>query len=447
MGVVSARDVRHSDNLDDWQLIRKMWTGNDARSVLHRGPYEAKRAFESRKRGSAFKPYLRDLISRLTGELFSRAGEVSRETVVSDEFLSDIGPDGESYETQLINAASVLVAYNRAWILFDPSQGLRVVEPLHVTRSTPDAVVVKGKRAIGDDVFTDEEEVDAYTIYRPGSYEVYVESDEEGKDEERIDQGFYHEEGWEFSDGPPIFQVKLPWRVTFGLAVARAYRSLFRLESKYDAALTNALGGGLLQIATGGDDELKNNIEHALKNGAIAVPYDADSGEHKPLNIGTDGLNPGSEAVARRRQELFLTGYRSLQQASKRMSATEANLRDRGGPAAAMSILASTLQSLEELALPIIAEAEDSRRVDQDLSPSVDWPTDYAHSFDNSDEALVKEIFGALDIPVDAGTATDILVSRLESAGHSPDREAIREAVEEQRSREAQAESASGFSL
>jgi len=276
---------------------------------------------------------------------------------------------------------------------------------------------------------------------------MYKRQDEDGGQEEKlVERGRYtdFEEGWEFSGGPPAVRVTLPWSVSFGLAVARAHRALYRLESKYDAALTNALQG-LLQIATGGDDNVKEMIEKALKEGAVAVPYDDDHGEHKALNVGTEGLEPGREALDRKGRELRKTAYASLEEASQRMTATEVDSRTKSGPVAALSQLSETIRSAEESILPMIEEAEDARRADQESEVDVDWPTDFSHAFDDSDEGLAKDVFGSLDLPVDVDTATQIVAARVKSAGIDPDEEAIREEIRRERDREAQAESAGSF--
>lgn len=445
MAVTNATDSHYDDNLNDWELISRMWTGDDVRSTLVRGAYEAKRAFRKRKKGADFKPYTRDLISRLTGELFTRAGEISRSTVVTDEYLDDVGPKGESYHVQLVNLAEVITAYNEGWIVMDPAQGLRIVEPQFVPRSTESAVVVTGERTTGDSVFEDEKTTEAWTVYYADHYETYVKTpDDEDSEEKRVDAGFYYQEGWSFRDGPPAVRIELPWRVKFGLSVARAHRALYRLESKYDAALTNSLGG-LLQIATGGDEDFADKIEEALKEGAIAVEYADEYGEHQPLNVGTEGLGPGENALKRKRNELYRSAYQSLDQASQRMTATEADARNRAGPAAAMSVLGETMESAEKSILPIIAQAEDSRRANETLSPTVDWPTDFTHAFGSDDDELTREIFGSPGLPADVETATDILMGRYEGAGYAPDRDAIRSEVQKARDRAAQSPTDESF--
>lgn len=444
MPVTKSTDTHYDQNIQDWKLTHKMLTGEDVRSTLVRGAFEAEKGFKKRKKRADWKPYTRDLVSRLTGELFSRAGEINRDIEASKDFLSSIGPKGESYHVQLINLAEVLAAYHEAWAIMDPAQGLMIVEPQYVPRSTQDAVVLKGKRTVGDSVFEDETEQNAWTVYYPNGYEVYVKAGEDQDEEEvLVDDGLYVNESWAFTGGPPAVRIELPWRVKFGLSVARAHRAIYRLESKFDEALTNSLGG-LIQIATDGDDDVRERITEALKDGAIAVEY-TEAGEHKPLNVGVEGLGPGQETLERKRNDLYRSAYQTLDQASRRMTATEADARSRSGPAAALSVLAETMESAETEILPVVAEAEDRRNVNADLSPDISWPTDYSHAFDRSDEELVRDIFGSLGMPVDDETATDVVVSRLQGEGFSPDRDAIQSEVQRRRDRAEQAPTSESF--
>jgi len=445
MPVTEATDARYDKKLPDWMLVHRMLTGDGVRSVLKRGSFEARRAYNARKERADWKRYTADLCSRLVGELISSAEEIGRDTEVSGEYLARVGPGGESWGVQMITLAETLVAFDECWTIMDPAQGLMVVEPHRVPRTSEQAIVMKGMRPQSADetVFSDEEAQEAWTIYYPDHYEVWVESDEEGVTERMVDEGAYAD-GFQFQRNgvatPPAVHISLPWKVSFGLSVARSHRALYRMKSKMDEALTNALGG-LLQIATGGDDTLKTHIEKALKDGAIAVPYDSDHGEHKSLNVGVEGLPHGADALERKRKEMYRTAFQSLDQASTQMSATEAQARHEGGPAGAMSQLAVTMQSAEESILPIVAQAEDFRNAGRTLDPEVDWPTDIGDQ-DNANERLAKAIFRN-NIPADVETATDVVMGMFAEAGHDPERDAIEEEVRSALDQSAQQQSQS----
>jgi len=450
MAYTEATDTRYDKHRRDWRLVHRMLTGGGARKELVRGVFEADLAFEKRQKMADWRRYTEDLISRLTGELMAKADEVERDAVVSDDYLASVGPEGESYGVQLVELAETLVAYHEAWIVMDPRQGMHVVEPFRITRSTlktsEPAVIMKGTRDVGQAIDEDQQAQDAWTVYYPDGYEVWVKVEDENSDREErmVDDGVYYEreEDWAFTrDGrphPPVIKLTLPWKVRLGLSVARAHRAHYRLESKFDQALTNSLGG-LLQIATGGDEEIKEAVKRALKRGDIAVEYHKNAGEHKPLTVGVDGLPHGEKALERKRKELYDTAYQSLQQASTQMSATEADHRHQAGPAAALSELAQTIQSAEESILPILAQAEDARQAGSDPTADVSWPNDYGSDADT--DALVESIFGRPGIPVPDEVAADAVVQRLNDAGLDPDRDAVLEEVRSQRDTAAQSQS------
>lgn len=440
MGITTATDQHYDERVDTWEMIDRMHSGRDVEQELVRGAYEAKRSFRMRRERADWKPLTRDLVSRLTGELFSRAGDITRSTAVSDEYLASVGPGGESYTVQLMKLVDRAIAFDEVYAVMDPARGLRVVEPQHVTRTTPDAVTILGTRTSSGGIEEDETSARAWTVYFSDHFEVWMKDQEnDQRDEKRVEQGSYYEAdpSWEFASGPPVRRISLPWSVPFGEAVARAHRSIYRLESKFDEALTNSLGG-LLMLATGGDQEIADEIEQALKDGALGIPYDDSYGEHKPLNVGVKGLKPGADALDRKRRELYRSAYQSLDDASRRMSATEASARNRSGAVAALSQLSETVQSAEESILPLVAQAEDATRAGDELEARVDWPVDYSSAFDDSDESLVQDIFGSLSVPVDVDTAADAVEARVESAGIDPDREAIAEEIRRRRDQGAQ---------
>ena len=196
MAITTATDSRYDNNFDDWLLIARMLTGEGAKRELVRGPYEATHAFKARKKCADFRTYTRDIVERLVGELFTHSKEVTRETVVSDDYLQSIGPEGESYHTQIINLAETLVAYHEAWALVDPGQGLRIVEPQHVTRSNSNAAIVKGTHTPTASIEQDEKEIPAWTVYYDNRWEKYVKAGESSQNEDkRVGSGFYYEKG------------------------------------------------------------------------------------------------------------------------------------------------------------------------------------------------------------------------------------------------------------
>lgn len=379
MPITSATNAEYDAHLALWTLTERMLTGEGAEKELRRGNYEPKAAFKRRKASADWRPYTRDLISRLTGELFGRAEEVERSAPVPGEWLAAAGSEGESYEVQLLTLAETLVAYHDAWAIVDPKgPTLHVARPQSVPRWTEEAVVVKGRRAVPGDISEDERVEETWTVYRPAGYEVYTRD----KDKDvLVGSGAYDEQGRAFTrqgrPTPPAFRIRLPWTVRFGAAVAKAHRALYRLESKYDAALSDALRG-MIQLGTAGDEQFAGELRDALEKGALAVPYNTEYGEHRPLSVGTEGLPFAQDALEAKRRELYRVANQSLEEASTQMSATEAAFRNQSGSAAALSVLASAMESAEEEILRLAAQAHDARLTERAFDVSVSWPRDFS---------------------------------------------------------------------
>ena len=230
------------------------------------GSYEPSSAFQARTALADFRPYTRDLVARLSGRLWTRADEIER-TVPFDEAWfetagrprDDMGAGGgRAYDTMLMQMTELLLAYDEIWVLVDPrTQKITIIEPQYVTRWNPQSVVVKSEQSTVADVSRSEILQDVYTVYRPDSFTVVAQA-EDGDGEEIRDEGMYDEQGRAFTarDGetavPPITRIRVPFSTRYGWTVAKAHRALYRMESRYDAAIGDALRG-LLQLAVGND--------------------------------------------------------------------------------------------------------------------------------------------------------------------------------------------------
>lgn len=359
-----------------------MLSGELASSYLQRGSYEPTTAFEKRKALADFRPYTRDLVSRLSGRLWTKAGDVTRDVPFDEGWYDSAGSEGESYETVLMRLTELLLAYDEVWVVLDPrTQRLEVVKPQYVPRWTSRAVIVKSEQSVTTDVTQMEEVRDVYTIYRPDAFEVVAPAD---SGEDVVDAGTYDADGRFFTDAdgeptPPALRFTLPFSTRYGLTVAKAHLSLYRMESRYDAAIGDALRG-LLQLGVGDDEDMATRIRDAIRDGAIALPYSRELGEHRALSVGTDGLPFAQEALERKRRELYRVASSAEDKAGRQaQTATEAVLHDLDGSAAMMAVLATTMQSAEEDILSLVAQSLDARLTQvADKGVSAEWPTDFS---------------------------------------------------------------------
>ena len=447
---------RYEREKRNWQLIQRMFTGEDATAELVKRYHEHNDHYAQRKRDADFTPHARYLTSRLSGMLFQKEDDVDRSTAgLTDDDLEDAGPDGEDYRIVLQTLADTLWAFNEAYLIYNPRSGLHVVDPLSVPVWSALDVVVRGTQTVVDIDAGVAKEVDVWTRYLPTGYEVYrQQEDEDGNAvDQQIDSGTWADaEGVYFADSDgaptlPIVHVQMPWSARFGLALAKKNRAIFRAVSRRDFAWSTA-ANGMLQVGIGnkdgGDDALADKLREAAQTYKI-LPYRKDYGEHKGVSFPTDGVKVGTKIIQEKQRELDEVAYNTLEQATRK-TATEASIQHSGGAAAALSIMAQTIEDAERRILRIMNQAKDYRLGGPDPQPidvSVGWPKDFSKIA--SAQKLIDKIFPA-GIPLDVDTATEVVVEYLEQHGHSDIREdAIAEAITRRFAQNDQAASASSF--
>jgi len=443
--ITKAEHAHHGKHKRDWELIRRMLTGDGAKAELAKRYFEEHPDhFKQRKRDADFTPLTRRHVSRIVGMLFQAYDDVSRSAPLLD--LSSVGPDGESYTVQLIDLATKLLTYHEAYLVFKPNSGLKVVGPLSVPNWVRDEYVVKGSRVEPrQSVFNNIQETKTWTRYTPEEYEVYTKDTEDGEDKDVLlesgvwavnqdgeaDAYFVDEDGARM---PPIVHVSLPWEARFGLLLARKHRAIFEMRSRRDFAASTSMNG-LLQVGVDGED-IAEQIKDAIENSRI-LPFKKDAGKHQGIAYPTDGIKMGTAVIEEKQKELDEIAFKTLNEATRK-TATEARLQHTGGAAAALTVLASTIEDAERRILKIMTQAQDFRyagpnpiEIGSEFDVSVSWPKDYTGIADA--HALIDRLFPK-GMPVDAGTATRVIVDHLEDHGYSEaelDRAAIRGAVEE----------------
>jgi hypothetical protein len=393
MAIHDATHPRFDDHERSWLLVRRMLTGENIERELVQRYFEHDRHFEQREEDADHTPRLRFLLGRLVGMLFQREDEVERRLGPLDqESLEGAGPEGEDYRVQLMELAQTLLAYNEAIVIVNPRKGLQIESPLAVPHFTSMEAVVKGSRTTSASVFEDAQSVDTWTRYTPIGWETYRKPrDEEEGEQVLVESGQYVETG-EDQDQPffvdsderpraPVMRIKMPWGSKVGLQLARKARAIFRLESRRDFSLSTAMNG-IIQLGVGSDSDLADRIKKGAKRGDHLWPYDKDLGEHKGLQLPTDGAELGTEVISDKEEALHRVAYNELQQAARTaQSATEAQIQRSGGAAAALSVLAATLSDAERRILKVWSQAEDFTVAGPNPRlPDVgaEWPEDFS---------------------------------------------------------------------
>jgi hypothetical protein len=457
MPIHDATHPHYDDHKSDWQTTRRMVSGEDVSEELVRRYFEHADHYDQRQKDADFTPRSRFLLSRIAGILHQRAADVDRDLgPVSEEDLEAAGPAGEDYSVLMLQLTETLLTYDEAAVVLNPASGLHVKSPLALPHWGEDAegpfAVVASSRVTTDGPFSDSNREDTYVLYRPAGYETYVEDEATaGADDNQrlVDRGAWAEDTPFFVDADgrpttPVLRLSMPWEARVGLQIARKHRAMYRMGSRRDFALSSAMNG-LIQFAVGDNADLSDDIESNLRGGYKWVPYSTEYGEHKGLQMPTNGAQLGTEVLEKKKEELNRVAYNELEKGARSStSATEAQIKHQGAAAAALSVLAAAMSDAETRILRLMAQAQDFRAFagpsPSDPGVSAEWPSDYSDVLSPRDDDLAGRIFGAT-LPADEETATEVALDAYEEEGFSPEEEALREAVRQKMDRGAQATS------
>jgi len=463
MSIHTATHPDYDRHQSDWQIVRKMLTGDGAASELIKRFFEHEDHHDQRRKDADFTPRTRFLLSRLAGMLHQRYEDVQRDVgsaTAVEERLPSAGPAGEDYAVLMLQLTTTLLAYNTAVVVLHPSRGLYIRPPLAMPHWTGREAVIKSTRTQAESVMEDGTEQETWVRYKPEGYEVYVEPDDDSGSEEAVlvDQGAWVSDAGEeapfFVDDEgrptaPVLRVEMPWEARVGLLVAKKHRAIFRMGSRRDMAASAAMNT-IIQLGVGDSQDLSDQITQQLRKGFKTVPYDSDYGPHKGLEMPTAGVKVGASVLEEKTKDLNRVAYNELERGARTSgSATEAQIRHQGGAAAALSVVAQTMSDAEARILRLMAQAADFPRYagprPQDPGVSVQWPTDYSDVLGVGDTDLVGQIFGSMKLPADVDSATDAVMERLQDEGHDPDRGAVRDRVEQRLGNDDRQQSAQGF--
>jgi len=368
MSLKNAQNQHYKKHRSDWTLARDFYEAEDVSRHLVQGKYESEGAFQARRRQADVHPYTRQIIGRLTDQLLLRSDEATRRLgPIPSSYLENAGPDGESHDLQMHTLANYLLLYGEAWLQVRPTGSgaeLRVLSPLTVPRWTDQKVLTLGERSRPNVSIEEDEEVETtYTTHSPRGFTSYVFRKKDNGEEERVqvESGTYApgEEDAFFVDRsgnptPPLKRITLPWDATLGIQLGKTHLQMFRLESQIDGRLHTALTSGQL-VYNGLDEDGEEKVIHSHKKGQnlIFLPDDADV---QPMTVPTEAVEMGEERLSNKEDALYETAYETITREEGQMTATEASSRSQA-TAAAVSTIASTVESAETSVLPLVAQS------------------------------------------------------------------------------------------
>lgn len=390
MSLKDAENAHYRDNKADFQTARRMYTGNfSPKQLLPRGPFESELHYEARVRIADFHRHTAILIGRLSGSLMQREAGVERSVgQLTPSLMASIGPEGESYRQQLSVLIDSLLLYNECWIWVNPTQNgaeLHVVSPLQVPRWKTDSVLMLGTTAKPGVPIDQPEETDTtYTIHRPTGYQTYmIQTNDAGKEKRvEVDSGSYGDEAFFVDENgqpaPPIFRVRMPWASPFGLSVAESHQQLYKMRNELDMGSTSGLNSSIATVTGVSGDEQEQKVVKAMKNGDQLV-FLPDEAEMEPFELATGNIEAAEARLQAKRKDMYRTAYANLEESAQSATAAAVNRGESVG--AALSQLASTVESAEETILRFVEQSVNIQDLGgpmpQESDVSVDWPRDF----------------------------------------------------------------------
>ncbi|MCS4139569.1 hypothetical protein GGQ13_003024 [Salinibacter ruber] len=370
MSLKTATNAHYDRMKEDWQLARDFFELSGLGRYLEQGKYEAEGPYRSRVGRRFAQDHTATLVGRLADPMLLRADEVERDLgPIPDDYLGSAGPGEESHDLQMHQLAEYLLVYGEAWVEVRPTGAgaeLRIRTPLSVPRWTGNRVLTLGEASRPDVPITQPEEVDTtYTVHSPRGFTTYMfrENETTGEEERaQVDSGDYSpgEEEAFFVDAQgnptaPLLRVEMPWDATFGVAVARVHRSIYRmrnqLHGRFGSILTNSR-----YYTKGLDADGEEKLVHALKRGRNLLHLDENS-EIGALEVPTDGIEEAQDELRRLKDDLYRAANQTIDGATSNASATEAVVKNED-KSAALATLAATIESAEESALRLIAQTQ-----------------------------------------------------------------------------------------
>jgi hypothetical protein len=370
----------------EWQLVQA-FSSDDKVATAHlvQGYYEQDKRFERRKQLADFHPHTSRITSRLVGMLYAQAGEISRRAPVD---LDDVGMRGESIDVVSSLIAQTLLLYNAAVVVVQPS-GIEVSSPLACPRWSNGAYyTIKGTESRPAGPASNEQVEDVWTLYLPDRFEVYEqETDAAGnKVDVRIRGGLYSESEQPYQvnglDHPPVLRPQMPWPKALGHEIAKAHRSIFRMESRADASELEAAASTMMQAAIGKDKEFAKVFAAALKQSQTYVPYDKALGEHKAFSLDVDPAAQLRDTLTGKEERLYRTLGQTITE-NAQQTATGAIINASAGMASTLSTLASVMQDVETQCLQLLSQARSPNFVPAGDAVLVEYPRQFGQlSFD-----------------------------------------------------------------
>jgi hypothetical protein len=467
--------------IEKWTYAWEVYTGRYAdadrieKYLIQRKQGEANAAYKERKKLADPALDFSAVVDSLVGMQFASEhrtqrtwaeegseglGDAQEKGTPAHRIRTNVDAEGTALETLLKRCATRLTAVHRVWGLVDPgvvAQDGTLTRPAVAHLISPEEVVnwraengrlvqvlVRDESDGRDDLRDDFDDTDYYTLYETGGWTRF--KDDEGDLKPTGDEGEYA--FWQSSDRRqrilPIFRVELPLPRMVGHLLARKCVALFNTESELDNLLRLCCMPRF-GVATGENGYADfAEVVDKIREGQSVL----EGAGHEYIAPPAAPATVRIKRLKQKRSDFYAVGFREYGDAASQTTATEKEQDWAAGVAAFLTLQAGALEAFDRQLGRRFEQAEypeqPARWGAYDVSRSRDFQPE------NVRETLGKvadKVYGARTMPVDADTEVELIERYLDEHGFAPEKEGLREAVQQRRDREAQTAGSMGGRL
>jgi len=372
----------HSHEKSFLTLFKKGDPKSKEHPYLHRKVQaETNEAYYERIMTSDPEMIMATAVDSLNGILFSNDGETQREWGgfgdVEDEdstayrLYHNADGKGTNWKPLMKQVAIKQTVLHRVWGLVEGvvrddddnvirNESVKIINPGAVVNWWPDAgnpaqVLVKEKKDLRKGITDKQErtEVDTYVLYELDGWKRYVDG-ESGPELIDEDQYEYYTDKSKLQRRLPIFSVDIPMPRNLGYLLAQKQNHIYNAKSIRDFSVRNISFAFLKLVAE--ENQFDDFMEN-IKKGFRVIRQDPDAnGNHEFIAPPSDFLSEAGNILDKDKEAFMESAFRSYGDAARQVTATEIRQESRSGVEAFLSLLVSSLDEFENMALFLLEQ-------------------------------------------------------------------------------------------
>ena len=402
-------DVTHptwDDSIKKWIYTQDHYTGEVLEKLdtylIRRAQTETGDGYDERKKIVDYTTHFSAIIDSLGGMLFSsEAGRIKRDfgdlgdkndrETPAGQLWEDADGTGKGWSTVFRQLATSLIVNQTEWILIDPKDDgttrIHLVNPINVVNwiTSEDGVPVEVllRRTVDERISlmdTASGFVDEYVLYNQFGWRVFRKVKSNNNTETtviEIDSGEYRYEDASGNLILPIFPAKLALNRMVGYAAAKKANAIMNFESNRDWILR--VSNYPFLILSGGDTYI-TKVEEKLGKGSRVIQEDPQSGGgegHRFISPSADPARVATDTLKRKVDELYVASFRDYGDSAIERTATEVKQNTNAGIGSFLTMLKSSVDDAEKMALLIIEQQQFSNESEKWFKASVERPDDF----------------------------------------------------------------------